>query len=307
MAVPDSQYTRLKRSYASLEGLSTGDAFGERFFTQTEIALTMIRERALPNPPWYFIDDTNMALSIMSVLRQYGEINQDMLARSFAERYSPMRGYGPAMHGLLEYIRLGKSWKALAEGLFGGTGSYGNGGAMRIAPLGAYFADDIDTVVEQARKATEVTHAHPEAIAGAIAIAVGAAYAWQLRDSPPPDRKTFLDAILPHVPDSLVRAKIVHARDLAPGASVTLAASALGSGNQITAQDTVPFALWCAGGMLNNYEEAIWLTVSGLGDRDTTCAMVGGIVAAYTGADNIPSLWLQYREPLPRWAFKETL
>jgi ADP-ribosylglycohydrolase len=57
--------------------------------------------------------------------------------------------------------------------------------------------------------------------------------------------------------------------------------------------------LFCAGAHLDNYEEAIWMTVSGLGDRDTTCAIVGGIVATYTGADAIPSDWLDSREPLP--------
>ena len=59
--------------------------------------------------------------------------------------------------------------------LFGGEGSFGNGAAMRVAPLGAYFADELDAVVEQASFSAEVTHSHPEGIAGAIAVAVAAA------------------------------------------------------------------------------------------------------------------------------------
>jgi ADP-ribosylglycohydrolase len=70
---------------------------------------------------------------------------------------------------------------------------------------------------------------------------------------------------------------------------------------KVSAQDTVPFCLWCAAKHLDNYEEALWATVSGLGDRDTTCAIVGGIVACYTGAEGIPSNWLAAREPLPDW------
>ena len=50
----------------------------------------------------------------------------------------------------------------------------------------------------------------------------------------------------------------------------------LRTGGQISAQDTVPYCLWCAAHHLNNYETAIWVTVTGLGDRDTTCAIVGG-------------------------------
>jgi len=45
----------------------------------------------------------------------------------------------------------------------------------------------------------------------------------------------------------------------------------------------------------------MWATVSALGDRDTTCAIVGGIVACYTGVVGIPPDWLAAREPLPDW------
>jgi ADP-ribosylglycohydrolase len=61
------------------------------------------------------------------------------------------------------------------------------------------------------------------------------------------------------------------------------AARLLGSGLKGTAPDTVPFALWCAARHIDHYEQALWATVSGLGDRDTTCAIVGGVVALATG------------------------
>jgi ADP-ribosylglycohydrolase len=60
----------------------------------------------------------------------------------------------------------------------------------------------------------------------------------------------------------------------------------------------VPFSLWCASRHLDRYEEALWATVSGLGDRDTTCAIVGGIVALRVGAEGLPRDWLARREPL---------
>lgn len=68
----------------------------------------------------------------------------------------------------------------------------------------------------------------------------------------------------------------------------------------------MPFVLWCAAERLYSYEEALWLTVSGLGDRDTTCAMVGGIVACYSGPAAIPGAWRAARETLPRWYETET-
>ncbi len=157
----------LARALLSLEGLSVGDAFGERFFTHPATLHLLIGERAIPAAPWRYTDDTQMALSIVEILRRHGEIDQNALAKSFGRHYDLTRGYGPAMHRLLPQIRSRISWRKAARGLFGGQGSFGNGSAMRVAPLGAYFAGETDAVVEHARRSAEVTHAHPEGKAGA--------------------------------------------------------------------------------------------------------------------------------------------
>ena len=85
-----------------------------------------------------------------------------------------------------------------------------------------------------------------------------------------------------------------------PDFSTAAAAPLLGNGSRVTAPDTVPFCVWAAarfGG--ESWEEALWQTVSALGDRDTTCAIVGGILALAKGYDAIPQAWLQARESLP--------
>ncbi|MFH7026841.1 MAG: ADP-ribosylglycohydrolase family protein [Heteroscytonema crispum UTEX LB 1556] len=291
---------RLIRAQCSLEGLSVGDAFGDRFFLHPDVVESLVAARAMPASPWYYTDDTQMALSIVSILRECEEIDQDRLAKSFALRYDRDRGYGAAMHRLLTQIKDGEPWQKVASSLFSGQGSYGNGAAMRVAPIGAFFAEDLDLVVTQARKSAEITHAHPEGIAGAIAVAVAAAWASRLQGALP-SKEEFFNLILPLVPESEVQSKIRRARDLSEKIPVQSAAVILGNGTQISAQDTVPFALWCAAQHLDNYEKALWLTVSGLGDRDTTCAIVGGIVALSAGVESIPAEWLQAREPLPNW------
>lgn len=297
----------VERARCSLEGLSVGDSFGETFFGDPDLVEGLIAERALAARTWNYTDDSLMAMSIFSVLRQYGYINQPALARSFADRYERTRGYGPAMHRLLWEIKCGEDWTERAQSQFGGQGSFGNGAAMRVAPVGAFFANDVDAVVEQAALSSVVTHTHSEAIAGAIAVAVAAAQACRVRaSSVVPGRSEFLDLILPYVPESEVRSKIRQARDMTSTASVQFAVSVLGNGSKVSAQDTVPFALWCAAGRLSDFEEAMWLTVSGLGDRDTTCAMAGGIVVLYTGIEGIPQEWLKARERLPGWPFSET-
>ncbi len=305
MTLDSAPNARLARAALSLEGLSVGDAFGEQFFVDPYTVNDLIESRTLPEPEWYFTDDTQMALSVLSVLRQQDEIDQDKLATNFSVHYQEDRGYGDAMNRLVPMIYLSGMWRMMAPRLFSGEGSLGNGAAMRVAPLGAYFADDPALAARQAALSAEVTHAHPEGIAGAVAAACAAAYAAR-PGTTLPSCAEFLALVLPHVPPGLVADGLRSAMGLPVGATVRDAARLLGCGYNATAPDTVPFALWCAGQHLDSYEEALWLTASGLGDIDTTCAIVGGTVALSAGAASIPAAWSAAREPLPRWPFQET-
>lgn len=284
----------------ALDGLSLGDCFGQRFFGNPEFVVTLIEARALPAAPWHYTDDTEMALSIVEVLAEHGRIDQDQLAQAFARRYAhdPSRGYGGTAHSILRAIGEGTPWREAAGGAFSGMGSMGNGGAMRAAPVGAYFADDLAAVVAEAAASAAVTHAHPDGQAGAIAVAVAAAGACEAAGQPDVGRY-LLDLAIEHTPDGPTRQGLLQARALPAGCSVQLAISALGNGSRVISSDTVPFALWCAARHPLDYEEALWLTVAGLGDRDTTCAIVGGIVALAAGDQALPADWLAAREPLP--------
>ena len=171
---------RLERALLSLEGLSVADALGGFFeFGRSSVIQRVCATRQLPRGIWHWTDDTAMALSIVAGLGEHAAVDQDWLAADFAKRYERWRGYGPSTRAMLKRIGQGEDWRAASQALFGGGGSYGNGGAMRVAPLGAYFADDPAALVEQARLATVITHAHPEAVAGAIAVALAAAQAVQ--------------------------------------------------------------------------------------------------------------------------------
>lgn len=296
----DKPENRLRRARVSLEGLSVGDGFGG--FYEMSSSQPENTQRKLPPAPWHYTDDTNMALSVYEILRRYGTIQQDELAKSFAEHFDRLRGYGMGAWTLLNRIRYGEHWREVSGKLFGG-GSYGNGGAMRVAPLGAYFADDLSAAAEQAALSAEITHAHPEGIAGAIGVAIGAAYACRLKDNTKPSRQEFLNQLLPHIPAGELKTGIDRAAALPADVPLREVVEVLGNGSRVTAPDTVPFALWCAGEYLDNYELAIWQTLNAGGDVDTTAAIVGGIVVCYTGIEGIPAEWVARREPLPGWAF----
>ena len=299
------------QALASLTGLALGDALGSQFFVPPN--RQALDERRVPPGPWQWTDDAEMAYSIYLVLARHGEIDQDALAASFAAHHDFDRGYGPAVNRMLRLVREGGAWRQLAGELFDGQGSWGNGAAMRVAPLGAWHPGELAEAARQAALSASVTHTHPEAVAGAVAVAVAASLAATL--DAPMRPSAFLDAVAPHVPAGLVRDGIDTAVRLAQGpesvASRTSTASAaeaartaaavLGNGRHVSAPDTVPFTLWAAAHHLDSYERAFWATASAGGDVDTTCAIVGGIVGARVGIDGIPESWREACEPPPAW------
>ncbi|MER5634428.1 ADP-ribosylglycohydrolase family protein [Streptomyces nitrosporeus] len=280
----------------SLEALALGDAFGERWFPlfrPPRQAFAEVRARRTPHEPlWHWTDDTALARALHRVLEERGHVDQDRLALCFALAFDAdrARGYGHGMHLLLPQL-LGSpgDWRALAPGLFEG-GSLGNGAAMRVAPLGARFHADLGHTARQAALSAEVTHAHPEGVAGAVAVAVAAALSVR--------GEFTLEAVTARTPEGLVREGLRRAAGVPFTTEPWQAADLLGSGRRIRADDTVPFALWTAARHRGDLEAALWATAEGFGDVDTTCAITAGVVGAATGLEGIPEAWLLRREPL---------
>lgn len=286
------------RARLSLEGLSIGDAFGERFFVGDEnTAGSLVRRRVVPAGPWRWTDDTAMAVAVTAELIQHGSIDSDRLAAAFAQRYleDRMRGYGRGAHQTLGAIASGVPWAQAARLAFP-DGSKGNGAAMRAAPIGAYFAGDVARITANATASAVPTHVHPDAIDGAVAVALAAGYAatraGQHRSG------ALLAHVLANLRPGTLADGIERARAMRKATSGQVAAS-LGVGHRVLAEDTVPFTLWCSDRLLGAFDEALWVTVGGLGDRDTTCAIVGGIVACAQPLDSLPAEWRSRREPLP--------
>ncbi|MET9916434.1 ADP-ribosylglycohydrolase family protein [Streptomyces sp. NPDC006435] len=280
----------------SLEALALGDAFGERWFPlfrEPRRAFNEIKARRTPEEPdWHWTDDTALARALLRSLEEHGRVEQDRLALCFALTYEAdqARGYGHGMHMLLpQLLAAPADWRTLAPGLFEG-GSLGNGAAMRVAPLGAYFHQDVGFVAEQATLQATVTHAHPEGIAGAVAVAVAAALTVR--------GEFTLAAVADRTPEGLVHDGLRRAVDVPFTTEPWKAADLLGNGQRVRADDTVPFALWTAARHPGDLEAALWATAEGLGDVDTTCAITGGVVGAATGTDGAPEPWLRRREPL---------
>jgi ADP-ribosylglycohydrolase len=287
----------LARARQSLTGLSVGDAFGETMFGDPgEVAKRVAKRLIATRRPWHWTDDTAMALSIVEVLGRFDGIDPDALAEAFARRWSedPHRGYGQGAFNLLTRVSYGAPWRSEAKRLFNGQGSYGNGAAMRAAPIGAYFASDLTRVRAEALSSAAPTHAHPDGAAGAVAVAVAAALA-----ASGVERTKLLEQVIPFVPPGHTLERLRRASQIDLDSDPTKVGEELGTGLDVAAHDTVPFCLWVAARHLDSYEEAIWTATSQHGDRDTTGAIVGGVVVLATGEDQIPVLWRAATESLP--------
>jgi ADP-ribosylglycohydrolase len=298
--LPADHDGRMKRALLSLDGLSVGDGFGECFFTSPQVIERRLEHQDPPPPPWLVTDDTMMSMSIVRSLKRYGHIEQEALAADFAREYArdPRRGYGGTAHGILRAIGEGTPWSTAAGRVFDGEGSCGNGGAMRAAPIGAYFADDFDRVITESKASAAVTHAHPDGQTGAIAVALAAA--WMVREYKAVTQPSFavVEFVLGHLPQTDTYYRLKKVLEVPLELTPRSAALFLGNGSGVISSDTVPFCLWCVCKHPSHYSDALWATVSGLGDRDTTCAIVGGIIALSAGRESIPASWMDAREPL---------
>jgi len=295
--MPSTHEQRLNAAHLAVEGLSVGDAAGRHL---------RLDHTAADTATWRYSDDTEMALAIVEVLSAHRCIEQDALATAFARRYQrdPERGYGPVAYWLLYQLTTGSDWRTVSAQVFRGQGSMGNGAAMRAAPVGAYFADDIPMTVTQARLSAQVTHAHADGQAGAIAVAVAAACAstHRLSGANPGDLAQHLfEEVLRHTPEGATRDGLERAASLS-GVDAAEAAKALGDGTKVCAYDTVPLSLWCAAHHPDDYEAALQTALNAChqpsSDRDTVCAIVGSIVVMSAGLESIPAAWRAAREPL---------
>src|SRR5262245_41079379 len=173
-----------ERFLGCLLGQAVGDALGAPFeglpadfvFWQAGSVGDLLAQA--PDGPLRYTDDTQMMIGVAESLLADGEARPGTLARRFAANYDPERGYGPGARRILEAVAAGDDWDRLAETVFPG-GSFGNGAAMRVAPVGLVFAHDLARVAEQAAASAWPTHRHPLGVEGARLLALAVALAAQ--------------------------------------------------------------------------------------------------------------------------------
>ena len=239
-----------------------------------------------------YTDDTQMMIGVAEVLAAHGRIDEDDLIRRFAADYDPERGYGTGARRILEGVNAGNDWRHLAENLFPG-GSFGNGAAMRVAPVGLFFAHDLDRVAAEARASARPTHRHPLGIEGAVLLAVAVALASR---GPPFERGRFYRTLEGFCESDEFCWQVRAARGLRRGHSLGFL------GNSLPAYRSVVTAIACFSTSPDSYEGAVGTAVTQGDDTDTLAAMAGALSGAHLGIDAVPRGWVERLEEGPKGA-----
>lgn len=194
-----------------------------------------------------FTDDTILSVAVADAILSEKPFGASL--REWGRRY-PNAGYGSQFYDWLH-----------SPSDPGPYNSYGNGSAMRVAPIGWAFRD-FQEVVTWADKSARPTHNHPEGLRGAHAVA-GAV--WAGRQNP-----------TPQVMEGLFTGTF--------GYDINAIAARIRDGQVLaaTCQDTIPAAaIACL--TSKSFEEAVRKAVSFGGDTDTLACIAGAIAEAWFG------------------------
>jgi poly(ADP-ribose) glycohydrolase ARH3 len=281
----------LKKKYlGGMIGSALGDAIGEIAYRYPEGPLLGARIDRLEELS--YTDDTAMAIGLAESIKKLGRIDQKDLGNAFRHNYirEPWRGYAPGPPALFALVeRSGMSYPEAARSLFGGSGSLGNGAAMRIVPVGLFFYNSV-RLYENACASAEVTHAHPVGMDGAAVQAMAIAQAVPLDPQGTFPLEPFIRELIefartPEIREKMILVKTLLAEDTPPDIC------AVRLGRSVAVHESMPFAIYSFLRNPRSFVECLFCAVLHGGDRDTLGAMAGAISGAYLGIDAVPRAW----------------
>ncbi len=331
----------VERARGCLLGQAVGDALGApieglsrerivRHFGQVRDYLDASQLRAArpgrAHLPGLYTDDTQQALLIAEVLAQKRGYEPETARARYVELARPALGLPRGAHR-----SLGGNFRAALDRMANGhqtleTGvpSAGNGAAMRIAPIGLWYAGDPQALRTAAIQASLQTHADARAISAAVAVAFLAGYlathaagsaaeqhvALQevcaftqeaeeilCRDlslptrggEPRPPRFSAalsrLEQLWNSPPWDVMRTIVIEANRQQPAQPVTSPGDPFAPASVAAA---IYLALHAA-----SFEEAVLEAVNLGGDSDTVGAIAGALAGARWGVGAIPQRWLE--------------
>jgi len=246
-----------------------------------------------------YTDDTNSTLALATSLVQNSGLNPKAVALKYAEFWrdaEPKRGYPGSAQAVIKAILKGEDYNKTGTICFP-DGSFANGGAMKISPIGLAFrnANDIQ-LYEAVRLAIISSHVHPEAVDGAFIQAK--AITLLLKETPKSfDSSKFLQTLYQCARTDSMKEKIkiiemnLHLIPMDDKEAEVALLGKLGDDFQIKAVEAVACALWSVVRNYLNPEETLVETVAIGGDTDTIASMAGAMIGSLYGTQWIPARW----------------
>lgn len=290
-----------ERFIGSILGLAIGDALGMPFegWSPSSIKRHWEEKVFLPSPSrglkaGQYTDDTLMALCHLNSLIEKGSVEPEDVSQKFVEWYDSgnLRGIGATTAYAIGRLKKGYNWQES-----GARGEYaaGNGGAMRIAPVGLFYHNDLNALKEAVRKAVIITHNNPEAVAGALAVAYLVAKSVRSATEKGGDRlspDTIIKEVYNFIGPCKVGQNLQRAGELLKsGTPPERAMEVLGTSGYVV--ESVASAVFCFLNSPGDFYSTVVNAVQGGMDADTTAAMAGAISGSYNGVTGIPEEWLR--------------
>lgn len=266
-------------------GLAVGDCLGRPVEGWASVPDAYIGEVLAEPRSMVYTDDTAMALVLARSLLECDGFSGAHMSMAFAEEYedASFRGYGRNVVEVFRQVRAGHRWDEAAARQFGGQGSYGNGAAMRVAPVALWAYPDVEATAGLAAETALVTHTHPVGVEGAVIQAVATHHALS---------ESGTDELLANVASCATTEEFRSRLEMLPELLRDRDddRARLHLGNWVSAHKSVVTALYCflAG---DDFTEVMVRALRMGGDVDTIAAMAGALAGARHGADAIPSIW----------------
>ena len=243
-----------------------------------------------------YTDDTHMAIGTAESLINCGSVKKQHMLERYIANYTldPWRGYGKGATYLFAMVNdmsipYKKAMKKINKAYFNGIGSYGNGGAMRINPVGLFFYDK--NIYKCAKAVTTLTHSNPIGIDGSAVLAKAVSMAVKLDLDKPFDKEDFINELIKFSHVKEIKNKMINVKTLLMGKSSSLEVAQI-LGQTTSVHESMPMAIYSFLKHPNSFKDCLFTSILNGGDADTVGAMACGLSGAYLGINAIPQEWI---------------
>jgi len=273
---------------ATLVGCAIGDALGNPFEMKNANHHSILQWDGLfkdggtfwKGKAGQYTDDTLMSIALSESLIENNGFFPEKVAQEYLNWYNSgnTRGIGSTTASAMVRLKLGASH--LESGLTD-LQCAGNGTAMRAAPIGLFYKDDLSTLLQVAAVDASITHNSLEPKLGSIAIALGVGLIANNYNI-----DSVLNEVEDIIPESDVKMKLTLAKKLLNNnTDPSDALAEIGTSGYVA--DSVGAAYYCLAST-SNFKDCVMMAVRGGGDTDSIAAIAGAMAGTYYGLEGIP-------------------